>query len=153
LSARDLLAATDFYVLDSDQPVPEGLRRIPQVSTEQGPAFIALKKEQNGACIFLKGNLCMIHAVRPSVCAAFPFVFERKGRDMSWGLSAMKGICPGLGTGPQVRDSELTKLGSKTLHALSLFREFAEAWNKKTQTPTALGFLESVLEDARFSVQ
>lgn len=153
LSARDLLAATDFYILGSNQPVPEGLRQIPQVNTEQGLAFVALKKEQNGDCVFLKDNLCMIHVARPSVCAAFPFVFERKGRDMSWGLNAMKAICPGLGTGPEVRDSELIHLGSRALSDLSLFRGFVEVWNKTTKAPTALGFLESILKDRRFSVQ
>jgi Fe-S-cluster containining protein len=123
------------------------------VNTEKGPAFVALKKQQGGDCIFLKDNLCMIHVVRPSVCVAFPFVFERKGRDMAWGLNAMKDICPGLGTGPEVQDSELTRIGTQTVQALSLFRQYVEAWNKTMKAPTALGFLESVLKDARFSRQ
>lgn len=152
LSAKDLLAATEFYVLDKNRPVPEGLRNIPQVNTEQGPAFVALKKQHDGDCIFLKDNLCLIHAVRPGVCAAFPFVFRREGQDMSWGLSAMKGICPGLGLGPEVRDSELIGLGSEILKALSLFREFVQEWNR-IKEPTALGFLVSALNGARFSLE
>ena len=153
LSARDLLGATDFYILNSHESVPEGLHQIPQVNTEQGPAFVALKKQKDGDCIFLEDNLCMVHAVRPSVCASFPFVFERKGPDLSWGLSAMKQICPGLGKGPQVQDSDLVSLGTEALRALALYKEFVEMWNKTTKAPTALDFIESVLKDQRFSVQ
>jgi Fe-S-cluster containining protein len=153
LSAKDLLAAIDFYVLSKREAVPEGLRHIPQVNTERGPAFVALRKQRDGDCIFLRDNLCMIHAIRPSVCTAFPFVFKREGSDLAWGLNAMKDICPGLGKGTEVPGSEFVRLGTETLTALSLFAGFVEDWNNKTKKPTAVDFLESVLTDPRFAVQ
>ena len=153
LSAKDLLGALDFYILGNDNQIPKGLRHIPPVNTERGLAFLALKKLPNGDCVFLKDNLCMVHVVRPSVCAAFPFVFRRDRHDMAWGLSAMKEICPGLGKGPEVPPSELVKLGTETLTALSLFTEFVQRWNERTREPRALGLIESMLTDERFSGQ
>ena len=47
------------------------------MKTEQGTAYVALKKLDDGSCVFLDNNLCLIHPIRPAVCASFPFVFRR----------------------------------------------------------------------------
>jgi Fe-S-cluster containining protein len=97
LSSKDLLRAVDFYILRKDEQVPIGLRNVPSILTERGMAYIALKKIDEGSCIFLKDDLCMIHTYRPAACRAFPFVFEMDNDGIAWGLSALKDICPGLG--------------------------------------------------------
>ena len=119
--------------------------------TEKGFAFVALNKLENGDCVFLKDDLCMIHTFRPIVCRSFPFVFQDAGDHRKWGLSAMKEICPGLGTGPKVVGSDLIDLADTVLEDLILFREFAEAWND-TQDPSVQKLIESILSDTRFSV-
>ena len=150
LAASELIRAVDFY-LTSGISSQEGLRDFPALNTERGPAFVALKKMENGDCVFLKDNLCMIHTIRPIVCMSFPFVFHDAGDHRKWGLSAMKDICPGLGTGPEVVGSDLIDLADTVLEDLVLFKQFAEDWNSNEE-PTAQKLIESILSDSRFSV-
>ena len=94
----------------------------------------------------------MIHPIRPFVCRTFPFVFRDVAGEVKWGLSSMKDICPGLGEGSKVTERELAEVCIAALEDLAIYREFAETWNETTAEPTAIGFLESILSDVRFSV-
>ncbi len=152
LGVDEVIRAFDFYLL-SGEDTPEGLRDIPAVNTEQGLAYVALKKLENGDCVFLKDNLCMIHTIRPGVCMSFPFMFRDDGDDeKTWGLSAMKEICPGLGTGPEVEISDLRELADAILEDIELFKQFAEEWNRDEKNPTADGLVSAILSDPRFTV-
>lgn len=150
LDANELIRSVDFY-LSSGITSSDGLRDFPALNTEKGSAFVALKKMEDGDCVFLKDNLCMIHTIRPVVCMSFPFVFQDAGDHRKWGLSAMKHICPGLGSGPEVIGSELIELADTVLEDLVLFREFAEEWNTNSE-PTAQKLIEAILSDPRFTV-
>lgn len=151
LSSADVIKAFDFYLV-SGNAAPEGLRDIPPVNTEHGPAYVALKKLETGDCVFLKDNLCMIHTIRPSVCKSFPFVFWDKGEEKTWGLSAKKEICPGLGEGPEVDISDLRELAIVVLEDLEIYKEFAEEWNTTQKEPTATKLVDTILADLRFTV-
>ncbi|OLS31262.1 MAG: hypothetical protein ThorAB25_04430 [Candidatus Thorarchaeota archaeon AB_25] len=151
LESSEVIRAFDFYLLSSSDS-PEGLRDTPVVNTEQGPAHVALKKMENGDCIFLKDNLCMIHTIRPMVCMSFPFVFWDGGDEKTWGLSAMKEICPGLGSGPEVEISDLRELADAVLEDIALFKEFAEEWNRNEENPTVEHLVDTILSDQRFTV-
>ena len=151
LNLDEVIKAFDFYLV-STEDTPEGLRDIPAVNTEQGRAYVALKKLENGDCVFLKDNLCMIHAIRPAVCMSFPFVFWDKGNEHTWGLSAKKEICPGLGDGPEVEVSDLRELAVGVLEDLTLYKNFAEEWNQDQNMPTAKLLVETILSDLRFTV-
>ena len=151
LESSEVIRAFDFYLLSSSDS-PEGLRDTPVVNTEQGPAHVALKKMENGDCIFLKDNLCMIHTIRPMVCMSFPFVFWDGGDEKTWGLSAMKEICPGLGSGPEVEISDLRELADAVLEDIALFKEFAEDWNRNEENPTVEHLVDTILSDQRFTV-
>jgi Fe-S-cluster containining protein len=146
-----VIRALDFYLV-SGVDSPEGLRDIPSINTEQGPAYIALKKLETGDCVFLKDNLCMIHLIRPMVCMSFPFVFSNNDDEKTWGLSARKEICPGLGSGPEVEISDLKELAVAVLKDLSIYKDFAEEWNSEEENPMATKLIETILSDARFSV-
>lgn len=150
LDASELIRALDFYLV-SGITAHDGLRDFPALNTEKGPAYVALKKMENGDCVFLKDNLCMIHTIRPVVCMSFPFVFQDAGDHRKWGLSAMKHICPGLGSGPRVIGSELIELADTVLEDLVLFKEFGEEWSTITE-PSAQKLIEAILSDSRFSV-
>jgi Fe-S-cluster containining protein len=152
LSSNELLRAIDFYILNEDEEPPIGLRNIPCVKTERGMAYLALKKLGNGDCIFLKDNLCMIHSFRPSACRSFPFVFEMHDDGILWGLSALKDICPGIGTGSEVSFEELKELGLTVIESIQIFREFTEEWNRNEEHPTTLLLLKTILSDPRFFV-
>lgn len=151
LDSNEVIKAFDFYIV-SGLKSPKGLRDIPALNTEHGPAYVALKKMENGDCVFLKDNLCMIHTIRPVVCMSFPFVFWDDGDAKTWGLSAMKEICPGLGNGPEVEISDLRELADVVLEAVILYKDFAEEWNRDEQHPTAQGLVETILSDKRFAV-
>jgi Fe-S-cluster containining protein len=151
LSPEETLRALDFYIDDQKRPVPLGLQGIPTPLTERGPAIIALKKMENGDCIFLKDDLCMVHAIRPIVCRSFPFTFREHANEQFWGLSAAKHICPGLGTGPRVLVADLQELSSEVLASLHVYGEFIDEWNR-TLTGTSLDLIRTILSDSRFSV-
>jgi Fe-S-cluster containining protein len=152
LSPEETLRALDFYVYDQKQPVPLGLQGIPAPLTERGPAIIALKKMENGDCIFLKDDLCMIHAIRPIVCRSFPFTFRAHATVQFWGLSAAKHICPGLDTGPRVLLADLQELSDEVLESLRMYGEFIDEWNR-TLTGTSLDLIRTILSEPRFSVK
>lgn len=151
LEPNEVIKALDFYLV-SGKDLPKGLRVVTPLNTEKGRAYVALKKMENGDCIFLKDNLCMIHPIRPAVCMSFPYVFQNNGFDTKWGLSALREICLGLGSGPEVNISDLKELAAMVLEDLSLFNEFAEEWNTEHEKPTANQLVETILSDARFTV-
>ena len=148
--SREVIKALDFYLTSGKKP-PAGLRDIPSIRTEHGFAYIALKKMENGDCVFLKDNLCMIHPIRPGVCMSFPFVFKGDKAGTTWGLSAKKEICPGLGVGSEVKGEDLSELAASVLDDLSQFRSFAQEWNRDEQNPTASRLIDTILSDPRFS--
>ena len=152
MAAPELLRALDFYVLQEIGTAPKGLQDTPLLKTESGKAYMALRKMDSGDCIFLKDNQCMIHPIRPFVCRTFPFVFRDVAGVVKWGFSAMKDICPGIGEGGKATEQELVELGMGALEDLDIYREFAETWNETAIEPTAIGFLEAILSDVRFSV-
>jgi len=152
MAAPELLRALDFYVLPKNGNAPKGLRDTPLLKTESGKAYMALRKMESGDCVFLKDNQCMIHPIRPFVCRTFPFVFRDVAGEVKWGLSSMKDICHGIGEGSKVTEQELVELCIAALEDLAIYREFAETWNETTAEPTAIGFLEAILSDVRFSV-
>lgn len=152
LDTKQILRAIDFYVPIEGEYIPEGLKHIPQTITEKGPAILALKKDDTGACIFLKDDLCMIHEIRPSACVSFPFVFSNESDGIKWGLSAMKKICPGIGQGPIVDENELLEIASSVLEDLEIFREFSEEWNSSSVEHKAEDLIREILKDIRFIV-
>ncbi|UCE09609.1 MAG: YkgJ family cysteine cluster protein [Candidatus Thorarchaeota archaeon] len=145
LNAIELTRALDFYVLDSE-PIPHGLRHIPRILTERGLAYVALRKLENGDCVFLKDDICMIHSIRPAVCRSFPFVFRAQDKDMKWGLSAMKDICPGLGQGEEVPLNYLRDLGSSVLSDLASYSKLAQRWNKTGSELSAIDYIIYAIE-------
>ncbi|MBN2228788.1 MAG: YkgJ family cysteine cluster protein [Candidatus Thorarchaeota archaeon] len=149
LSPEEILRALDFYITSDDRPAPLGLKDIPSPITERGKALIALRKMENGECIFLKDDLCMIHTFRPVVCQSFPFVFSIKGGEIMWGLSAKKEICPGLGTGPLVSVDELGSLAELVLREIGNYHVFVDEWNQNGGGST-LNLIRTILSDARF---
>ncbi|TXT57480.1 MAG: hypothetical protein BAJATHORv1_10182 [Candidatus Thorarchaeota archaeon] len=146
----EILKALDFYLLKGDRATPEGMRDFPLVTTEKGPAYMALKKMEDGSCIFLKDNKCMIHPVRPAVCASFPFSFQRKSGELVWGLNAMKDICPGIGLGNAVKKSYLEAVGTEVLENLSIYTDFVKDWNSINKRHTVRLFIKSILESPVF---
>lgn len=151
LSPPETLRALDFYLLDTVEIVPLGLREIPAVMTEHGLAYMALKKIDDGSCVFLSDDLCLIHAIRPSACVSFPFTFRVVAGSIMWGLSAKKELCPGIGKGEPVSELELYQLAAPVIEELSLYSEFVSQWNASEIKHTAAGFVKAILESPLFA--
>ncbi|TFG30800.1 YkgJ family cysteine cluster protein [Candidatus Thorarchaeota archaeon] len=149
LIPSEILRALDFYIVEPGTSPPVGLEKIPYITTERGQAYVALKKLENGDCIFLKDNECMIHPVRPRVCKSFPFVFNETDGKRSWGLSAKKEICPGLGKGVRISANELGSLAIEILQDFENYRKFADWWNSSSTSFTALAFIDEVFSIGR----
>lgn len=149
LTSNEILRALEFYIIDSGEKIPLGLEKIPSIKTERGLAYVALKKMENGECVFLKDDECMIHSVRPMVCRSFPFVFSRTNGEISWGLSAKKEICPGLGIGPLVSREELNSLASEILQDFENYDKFTQSWNNRRRPQTALAFIDEAFSIGR----
>jgi Fe-S-cluster containining protein len=150
LGPEDMLKALDFYIVNDGGTVPVGLERISSVATERGLAYMALKKMENGDCVFLKDDLCMIHPVRPLVCKSFPFVFTESKGQIAWGLTAKKEICPGLGIGPQISESEIEELAETVLPGMRVYRDFVEEWNKNQTSPSVFNLIKTILSEPKF---
>ena len=146
----EMLKALDFYIVSDGMTTPVGLERISSVATERGLAFMALKKMENGDCIFLKDDLCMIHPVRPLVCKSFPFTFDESKGQRNWGLSAKKEICPGLGTGSQVSETDINEIAETILPDIQIYKEFTEDWNANQDSPTVLDLMNAIFANPKF---
>jgi len=152
LDSTQMLKVVDFYIQPENTISPIGLQDTIRLKTENGMAVLALRKNKSHQCIFLDDDLCMIHPARPGACRAFPFVFSYMEEEISWGLSALKSICPGLGSGEEVDFAELYDIAQEVLEDLALFREFGYDWNQRNCEHTAVLLLDSVLSDPRFAV-
>jgi hypothetical protein len=57
-----------------------------------------LKSHEDGSCIFLEQNRCMIYDVRPEQCRTFPFWNENLKSAYRW--KSLKEFCEGIDRGP-----------------------------------------------------
>ncbi len=146
LNEDDILRALDFYILNDDQLIPNGLRDIPKVKTERGFAYVALKKMEGYSCIFLKDDLCMIHPLRPMVCSSFPFVFSEHDGSISWSLHVKQEICPGIGEGEIITDELLLEMSEEPIDELATFAKIVNIWNDSCEAHSASGFIRFLIE-------
>ncbi|MEM4734101.1 MAG: YkgJ family cysteine cluster protein [Candidatus Thorarchaeota archaeon] len=152
LDSSMLLRALDFYVLSEGMSPPIGLRHIPQVLTESGPAYVALRKLPSGECVFLQGDLCMIYDLRPDACRIFPFVFDTD-RYQEDGLNPLYALCPGLGRGPAMDLSDVVPIVTESLVNFREYCALVRQWNEAEISHTASGFIKFVLSARVFPEQ
>jgi len=67
-----------------------------------------LKEQEDGACIFLKDNLCIIYDKRPLQCRTFPFWTENLKSPYRW--KQLRHICPGLDKGKLYDLNEIQRI-------------------------------------------
>lgn len=142
IQIQDILKYIGFYTF-KDEKIEKYLEKMlyTPVITENGQAFIALLKKENGDCIFLDHNKkCSIYEHRPKICQCFPFTFDLKEKS---GINAelditytFKGIefCPGISKkAPIIKKKKYLELITETLLEMEADTQIINNWNNLVQ--------------------
>ena len=73
-----------------------------------------VRVDATGACMFLQGDLCGVHRVKPSVCRAWPWLPAALGDP--WGFEGLKDYCPGMDPDASWEDFRAAAPGAKNGH-------------------------------------
>ena len=68
--------------------------------TDEGK-FVAVMKKEDGRCVFLGENGCMVYEDRALLCRMYPFYVERQGDVYVVGVDTG---CPGVGGGEELAE-------------------------------------------------
>ncbi len=156
----ELLASVGFYIFEIS-PTKQQLKQmvVPPIQTQKGPAFLGLRKDESGKCIFLSPqNKCNIYSARPSICRTFPFHFHSTPHktpkpnlaiEMTFTEKA-KEYCPGIGApSPIINDKKWMNAGKKAITDLLQEVILIQKWNKAvkegTLSPVAENYLTLIL--------
>ena len=160
---EELLEVLGFYVYEKKLLQDELLKMvIPPIQTENGPAFVALRKLESGTCVFYnqEKQRCSIYSARPAFCKTFPFFyFYSSTRENNTEISNLKidytekalTYCQGIkNSAPQIDYDFWLRIGKTTLNALVKNEKFTIQWNNESKTskvkPTAKNYLHAVFE-------
>ena len=161
LNIDEILEILGFFVFEV-KPSEEEVSRmvIPPIETENGLAFVGLRKYGGGKCIFYddKKNKCPIYTLRPNFCRTFPFTFklsrnpEKNLEDriiVQYTDKSLK-YCKGIATNsPEVNIDNLKRLGKQVIEDLANNNILIEEWNQnvidKNITPTVRNFILTIL--------
>lgn len=113
----------------------EKLLAFPSIETHRGNAIIALRKRNDGSCIFLEENICSVYPSRPMTCRTFPFTFSIQDGWLKYGVATRaKDICPGIGKGMEIDENCLAEIGWKAVTELKEYFRIATLWKKAVQS-------------------
>ena len=73
------------------------------------PYSYAIRKRQDGKCLFLVGNSCGIYLSRPLTCRFYPFSVN-KHSTQTYEFQVTEEECPGLGHGEKIGRNSFVKL-------------------------------------------
>ena len=158
LNLDEIIEVLGFYVFEKT-PTSEELRQmvVPPIQTENGLAFVGLKKETDGTCLFYskEKKACNIYAIRPNFCRTFPFSYRiiRNNEDTNLELYYTdKGVeyCPGIGSdSPSIKLDYWIAIGKLTIKDLDdnnvLIKKWNDAVNNGDIHESAKNFLQTVL--------
>ncbi len=155
-----LMEIIGFYIFENDLTDEQRNQLVvPPIQTEQGPAFIALRKRTNGRCIFLNHkNQCSIYHARPDICRTFPFHFQASQDQSSQEagnidvIVTQKAIeyCEGFIPTEDPIDLEYWRtIGKMTIDDISKEKLLINRWNSAVSegkiTPNAKNYVKIIL--------
>jgi len=164
-SLEDLLEVVGYYIYENE-PTQDQLKKmvVPPILTQRGPAFLGLRKTDDGKCVYLSDtNQCTIYQSRPAICRSFPFHFhytpvpkpeKRIDIEMTYAVKAIE-YCPGIGTpNPTINSKKWLQVGEETLKDLLkeviLIKQWNEAVKAKKIVPSAENYLKNILQIPKF---
>jgi Fe-S-cluster containining protein len=88
----------------TNQPISEFATEI----EERAPYLYEMKKtKEDGKCVFLKENLCVIYSKRPLICRFYPFGFTNHELQKKFYYTKE---CPGIGRGAAMTEIDFSNL-------------------------------------------
>ena len=159
LTIDEVIETLGFYVFDQAPSANEiGRMVVPPIQTEQGMAFVGLKKNPTGQCFFydIVKERCSIYAFRPGFCRTFPFTFtiikdKNKGKSEINIFYTEKGIQYCRGIGEEFANIDLKhwiKLGREVIRDLSKNNQLIKNWNSNVKSkkiiPSARNFILTI---------
>lgn len=90
-------------------------------SEEMKPYSYKMKKTENGKCVFLKDNRCIIYPLRPLICKFYPFELKVMNNKKYKFLQTEE--CPGINEGQVLRKSYFQRM---FLYAKRKFESIAD---------------------------
>jgi Fe-S-cluster containining protein len=155
-----MLEVLGFYLFEGEM-TPEQMRKMvfPPVHTEEGMAFVGLRRRDDGRCIYLNDeNTCDIYPARPMVCRSFPFHFHLgtprpEGQfeiRMSYAAKAEE-YCEGIGPGaPKVDTPRWIQVGAATIKNILEDIKLVQEWNSAVEQErirgTARNYLATIFQ-------
>ena len=157
LDFRGLLDIVGFYVFD--EPVSDEQKEkmvLPHIETQNGQAFLGLRKNDSGSCIFLdKNNKCKIYKARPDICRTFPFHFhsiphkdqmEKMNVTINYATKAIE-FCPGIKkSSPLIDNTRWMIVGKLTLENIIRDAIFIKRWNEAVKSNKVQPIAENYLK-------
>jgi Fe-S-cluster containining protein len=137
-----MLEILSFYIYDeSTNYVNLSRMVISPIQTENGLAFVGLRKQKSGDCIFYnkKRHQCSVYTIRPNFCRTFPFYFYYSNKEDTSEQSNItidftkKGLeyCQGISDDSLLIDNKYwLDLGKKVLDDLVQNEKFTIEWNQ-----------------------
>ncbi len=99
---------------DANRLLSSGCAHLIERTSE---AYYRMKLHEDGSCVAFKNGRCSIHAVKPTLCRAFPFYV-----DMFVGLCGVT-ECPGFGSGwTKIEDLQGEVKAAKEMYSFWLDR-------------------------------
>jgi len=72
------------------------------------PYIYQMRKTEDGKCVFLKGNSCLIYPIRPLICRFYPFQLRGSGKGRY--IFTYTNECLGIGNGSELKRGFFEKL-------------------------------------------
>ena len=166
LGFEELLDIVGFYIFD--EPITDEQKEkmvLPHIETQNGPAFLGLRKNDDGTCIFLNNNKkCKIYKARPDICRTFPFHFhstphkdqmEKMNVSIEYAAKAIE-YCPGIKkSSPLIGNTKWMIIGKLTLENIIRDAIFIKRWNKAVESnkvkPIAENYLKIITDFSKTS--
>jgi Fe-S-cluster containining protein len=140
---EEMLEILSFYVYDEKiNYVKQSRMVISPIQTENGLAFVGLRKQKSGDCVFYnnKKKRCSVYVIRPNFCRTFPFYFYYSSKESipeQFDITidyTKKGLeyCQGISKHSLLIDYKYwLDLGNKVLDDLVQNEKFTFKWNQK----------------------
>ena len=146
LNFEEVLNLVGFYIYE--KPITDDERKrmvIAPIETENGLAFVALRKNSLGGCYFYSSayKKCLIYNLRPMFCRTFPFTFkllDQKNHHLKKNIKVFytekgKEYCPGIeADAPKIDEKYWITLGKKIIEDMNKNSIVIENWNNAVKT-------------------